>query len=71
MKLIRTETNKIVVLIIALTAKNLQMNNEWNPENIVNKVLNKQQFYIINSVLVNKVLDVDELNGKVLYLSKR
>ncbi len=47
------------------------MDNEWNPENIVNKVLNKQQFYRINSVLVNKVLDVDELKGKVLYLNKR
>jgi hypothetical protein len=71
MKLIRTETNKILVLIIGSTAKNLQMDNEWNPEDIVNKVLNKQQFYRINSVLVNKVLDVDELNGKVLYLNKR
>ena len=71
MKLITTEANKILVLIIESTAKNLQMDNEWNPENIVNKLLNKQQFYRINSVLVDKVLDVNELNGKVLYLNKR
>ena len=35
------------------------MSNEWNPENVINKLLEKQQFYIINSVLTNKVLDSD------------
>ncbi len=35
------------------------MQKEWNPENFVKNFLEKQQFYIINSVLTNKVLDCD------------